>query len=114
MIIWHFTKVCSGGVVLPPDYSASKQVLLFTANNTVNKSATITNDGWILIELTGAWTPCRATINGINVAAAQATMSNVTMASIGIYPVKKGDVVASALNGESLNVVKVSFLPYKE
>lgn len=86
--ICRTTKVCSGGV-LPPDYSASKQVLLFTANNTVNKSATITNDGWILIELTGAWTPCRATINGINVAAAQVTASNLTMASIGIYPVKK-------------------------
>lgn len=113
MIIWHFTKVCSGGV-LPPDYNASKQVLLFTANNNVNKSATITNDGWILIELTGAWTPCRATINGINVAAAQVTASNMTMASIGIYPVKKGDVVASALNNDSSNVVTVKFLPYKE
>lgn len=102
------------GGVLPPDYNASKQVLLFTANNNVNKSATITNDGWILIELTGAWTPCRATINGINVAAAQVTASNMIMSSIGIYPVKKGDVVASALNNDSSNVVTVKFLPYKE
>ena len=108
----YYESVFGGGMTRP-DYNTSKVSTLFVANNNVNKTATVQDDGYVYIEMQGAWTPCRVTINDMTVAAAQVTASNMFCSTSTIIPVSKGDVIKSQLNGDTLNQVTVKFIPQK-
>lgn len=108
----YYESVFGGGMTRP-DYTVSKISTLFVANNNANKTATVQDDGYVYIEMQGAWTPCRVTINDATVAVAQVTASNMFCSTSTMVPVSKGDVIKSQLNGDALNQVTVKFIPQK-
>ena len=85
----------------------------YTSQIAATAPYTVPRDGFIKITLTGAWTPCIATINSRSVMTAQIqNTDNYPISSTALFPVKKGDVVAINTYSGSLNSGVLVFMDH--